>query len=91
MANKQLNTAKAKDTVKNCSEEAVCKGHKVPLDLNSCDYCKFQVTCTLGYFGFFCSEELTFTNMASFYTVQTLLTYLSLQENVCWPLTIVLT
>ena len=31
MANKQLNTAKAKDTVKNCSEEAVCKGHKVPL------------------------------------------------------------
>lgn len=61
------------------------------LDLNSCDYCKFQVTCTLGYFGFFCSEELTFTNMASFYTVQTLLTYLSLQENVCWPLTIVLT
>lgn len=31
MANKQLNTAKAKDTVKNCSEEAVCKGNKVPL------------------------------------------------------------
>lgn len=31
MANKQLNTAKAKDTMKNCSEEAVCKGHKVPL------------------------------------------------------------
>ena len=31
MANKQLNIAKAKDTVKNCSEEAVCKGHKVPL------------------------------------------------------------
>lgn len=50
------------------------------LDLKSCDYCKFQVTCTLGYFGFLCSEELTFTNMASFYTVQTLLTYLSLQE-----------
>ena len=31
MANKQLNTAKAKDTMKNCSEEAVWKGNKVPL------------------------------------------------------------